>query len=357
LLERIQSLVAGDADLAGRLLRLRAFGRRIRVAEYHLTNACNLRCRGCWFFAYDFDAKTREARAPASWRAFASEQAARGTTAALLIGGEPTLFPERVAAFVEAMEFVTVSSNGLRGLPRAGFESVAVALTLFGGGVADDELRAIRPSGRRFTGLFETALAHYRNDPRAHFIYALAPDGSDLIEDTVKRILDNGNCLTFNYYAAYGDRERRTVADEERRLLDHALRMRDTYPETVTCHPEFIRTLITGRSGELPWGYDVCPSVSRSHPANKERFGNGQPALPGFEVWGADQETIQLCCASAACGECRDSQAIYSWMMVSLGRFLDSRDSLVTWVEIAESYWRQFVWSPWRDPANGGVLQ
>jgi hypothetical protein len=174
-------------------LRLRAFGRRIRVAEYHLTNACNLRCQGCWFFAYDFDAKTREANAPASWRAFASEQAARGTTAALLIGGEPTLFPERIAAFVETMEFVTVSSNGLRALPRAGFENVAVALTLFGGGTADDELRAIRPSGRRFSGLFETALAHYRDDPRAHFIYALAPAGADLVEDTVKRIRDNGN--------------------------------------------------------------------------------------------------------------------------------------------------------------------
>ena len=86
MLERVQSLVAGDADLAGRLLRLRAFGRRIRVAEYHLTNACNLRCQGCWFFAYDFDAKTREANAPASWRAFASEQAARGTAETLGLG-------------------------------------------------------------------------------------------------------------------------------------------------------------------------------------------------------------------------------------------------------------------------------
>lgn len=347
--EKIQSLVADDADLAGRLLRLRAFSRRVRVAEYHLTNACNLRCQGCWFFAYDFDTNTREANSPESWRAFAKEQAARGTTAALLIGGEPTLFPERVTAFVEAMEFVTISSNGLRPLPVEGFENVAVALTLFGGGAADDELRAIRPNGRRFAGLFDTALANYRDDPRAHFIYALAPDGADLVEDTVKRIRDNGNRVTFNYYASYGAGDAGHGASDERRLLDEALRLREAYPETVTCHPEFIRTLITGRNGDLSWGYDVCPSVSRSHPAHQARFSNGQPALPGFEVWGADQETIQFCCASAACGECRDSQAIYSWLMISLPRFLDSRERLVTWIEIAESYWRQFVWSPWRD--------
>jgi hypothetical protein len=272
-----------------------------------------------------------------------------------LIGGEPTLYPERIAAFVEAMPYVTISSNGLRALPREGFENVAVALTLFGGGASDDALRAIRPSGRRFTGLFATTLDHYRNDPRAHFIYALAPDGPDRVEDTVKRIRDNGNRVTFNYYAAYGEGDVHAIESEQRRLLDEALRIREAHPETVTCHPEFIRTLITGRSRDLAWGYDVCPSVSRSHPSHAARLANGQPALPGFEVWGADQQTVQFCCASAACGECRDSQAIYSWLMLSLPRFLDSRESLVTWIDIAESYWAQFVWSPWRDAADAGT--
>lgn len=351
MLERIQALVEGDAALAARLLQLRAFGRRVRTSEYHLTNACNLRCRGCWFFAYDFDGATREERSPESWRLFAKEQAARGTTSALLIGGEPMLFPERIAAFVEAMEFVTISSNGLRALPRDGFERVAVALTLFAGGGRDDALRAVRPSGRSFTGLFDTALANYRNDPRAHFIYALATDAPQLVEETVKRIRDNGNRVTFNYYAAYGGGGGATDGDATRRLLDEALRVHDAHPDTVTCDPEFIRTLITGRSGELAWGYDVCPSLGRSHPAHTARFASGHPTLPGFEVWSADQKTPQFCCASGVCSECRDSQAIYSWLMVGLGRFLGSRERLASWVAIAESYWRQFVWSPWRDEA------
>lgn len=348
MLDRIQTLVADDRDLAARLLALRAFGRQVRTAEYHLTNACNLRCQGCWFFAYDFDGATREARSPEAWRLFAKEQAARGTTSALLIGGEPTLYPDRVAAFVDAMPFVTISSNGLRALPREGFERVAVALTLFGGAALDDELRAIRPSGRRFRGLFDTALQHYRDDPRAHFIYALSSEAPQQIEETVRRIRDNGNRVTFNYYAAYGGGGDAPDGAAVERLLDEALRVREAYPETVTCHPEFIRSLITGRSGALTWGYDVCPSVSRSHPAHAARLANGHPTLPGFEVWGADQETVQFCCASGACGECRDSQAMYSWLMLGLGRFLDSRERLATWVEVAESYWRQFVWSPWR---------
>lgn len=349
MLDRIHSLVADDRDLARRLVRLREFGRRVRTAEVHLTNACNLRCKGCWFFAYDFDGATREARSPESWRSFAKDLAARGVTSTLLIGGEPTLVPDRVAAFVDAMEFVTISSNGLRALPRSGFERVAIALTLFGGEKSDDDLRAVRPGGRPFTGLFPTALAHYRNDPRAHFIYALSVEALGEIEETVRRIRDNGNRVTFNYYAAYGQTLPPEAEDGVQRLLDEALRVREAYSDTVTCPPEFIDTLITGRSGDLAWGYDVCPSVSRSHAAHAARLANGHPVLPGFEVWGADQTTVQFCCASGACNECRDSQAIYSWLMLGLGRFLDSRERLRTWVELAESYWRQFVWAPWRD--------
>jgi hypothetical protein len=347
MLDRLAEFVRDDADLAGRLVRLRAFARRIRTREYHLTNACNLRCRGCWFFAYDFDGATREARAPESWRLFAKEQAAQGTTAALLIGGEPTLHPDRVAAFVDAMEFVTISSNGLRPLPREGFERVAVALSLFGGGAHDDALRAIRPSGRPFTGLFDTVLAHYRDDPRAHFIYAITPDAVDAIEPTVVRIRDNGNRVTFNYYSPYGAGRERD-ADAEARLLDEALRVRAAHPETVGVTELYLRTIVTGRTHWATWGYDVCPSVSRSNPVHAARLANGHPVLPHFDAYAADQTTLHFCCASGQCGECRDSQAMFSWLLVSLPRFLDSKAQLAEWVELAESYWRQFVWSPYR---------
>jgi len=121
-------------------------------------------------------------------------------------GGEPTLVPRRVMAFVEAMEYVTISTNGLCPLPRAGFERVSVGITLFGGGRLDDELRAIRPGGQTFTGLFDTALRHYRHDPRAIFNVAITGRGLDHIEPTVRRIRDNGNRVTFNFYSEYHKR-------------------------------------------------------------------------------------------------------------------------------------------------------
>lgn len=349
--QRLLELLHDAPHLTRRLQAIRAFSREVRTAEYHLTNACNIRCKGCWFFAYDFDHATHEATDIERWRTFAATQRAHGVTAALLIGGEPTLFPERIRAFVSAMPYVTVSSNGIRPLPRDGFENVNVALTLFGGGPLDDALRGHSPSGRMLHGLFQRALDNYKHDDRAIFIYALAGESTPYILDTVRLIADNGNQLTFNYYSPYGAGDLRESKDAKSHLLEAALRAADRYPEAVACHPYFIEALFRGETSFGTWGYEVCPSISVDHPAHSERLRNGNPVLPGFNAWAADTYTLNFCCTSGHCETCRDSQAIYSWLMLSLPHFLNSPRELMTWVEIAESYWRQFVWSPYHPRA------
>src|SRR5438552_13487900 len=240
-------LAGGDEALLQRFRAVRSFSRSVRASEYHITNACNLRCRGCWFFTFEFDRETKDQTDLARLRVFIERERARHINAALLIGGEPTLVPDRVMAFVEGMEYVTISTNGLRPLPRDGFERVSVAITLFGGGPLDDELRAIRPNGGTFTGLFDTALGHYRHDPRAMFVYAITSRGVEHIEPTVRRIRDNGNRVTFNYYSEYHTDDPLRGADEQR-LLDEALRVGDAYPVAVLSHPYYLRALLRGET-------------------------------------------------------------------------------------------------------------
>ena len=129
----ILDLLGGDRDYLERWLRLRELTREIRTSEYQITNACNLRCKGCWFFEYDFDQRTRDVKDLSSLNAFLKKERDRGVNAALVIGGEPTLFPNRIAAFVEHMDYVTVATNGLKKFPTQGFEEVALLVALFGG--------------------------------------------------------------------------------------------------------------------------------------------------------------------------------------------------------------------------------
>ncbi|MDL5031129.1 radical SAM protein [Pelomonas sp. APW6] len=345
---RLEELLAGDEILADRLDALRRFGSRVRASEYHVTNACNIRCKGCWFYEYGHDRTAGEAKSLDDWKAFIESQRRQKVSAALLIGGEPALFPDRVAAFVEGMRYVSISTNGLRALPReAPFENVTVFVSVFGGGPLDDELRAIKPGGRTFTGLFDTALANYKDDPRACFVFAVTERGLGHVESTVQRIRDNGNTVTFNFYSEYNTGHPLRMHNQ-RLLLAEMLRVREAYPEVVLNHPAHIEAMVTGSSWLGSFGRDSCPSISVDHPDNAARVAGGAPVLPMFNTWKADLQTLERCCTSGHCEGCRDSQAVYSWFMVNLAGSLASKEALETWVDVAESYWRQFIWSPYR---------
>lgn len=342
---RLRAILAERPDLNARLRGLRDIGQRVRPSEIHLTKACNIRCRGCWYFEGGFDTAVENAGDSRRLAALVDQLASDGVTQATLIGGEPTLVLDRVQAVVERLPYVTVSTNGLRPFPSAGFENVAVAISLFGGGPLDDDLRGHRPNGKSFTGLFDTALRNYRDDPRVIFVFALSEAGVKFIEPTVRAIEDNGNLVTFNFYSEHGTPQPIRI-DNERRVLDVALDVHDRFPSTVVSHPVFIETLITGWAPwGAPFGYDVCPSISVDHPAHAERLLNGNPVLEDFAVYGADFETLQFCCTSGDCGGCRDSQAVYSWLMFNMNRFLADAEALETWIALADTYWRQWHWS------------
>lgn len=331
-------------ELMRRFRAVRQEAKNMRSSLYHLTNKCNLRCKGCWFFEFEFDSRVRELDDLDIWRERVQEEAERGINAPLLIGGEPSMFLERVKLFMEYMPMVTVSTNGLKRIPVDGFEDVTIAISLFGGGPLDDELRAIGPNGKTFTGLFERALNNYKYDDRAGFVYAITRDGMPYMEDTVRRIRDNGNRVLFNYYADYGGLEI-LRSDTEAALLDMTLELRQKYPETVASHPYYLKALISGRTEWGNFGYNECPSVSNDCEDNSERIVSGAPVLPLFNAYSADMRTAAKCCTSGECGKCRDSQAVISWILVNAKRVMQVPDGLRIWTEVAESYFSQFVWS------------
>lgn len=342
-------------ELMRRFRNVRQEAKNMRSSLYHLTNKCNLRCKGCWFFEFEFDSRVHELDDIDAWRQRVKEEAGRGINAPLLIGGEPSIFLDRVRVFMDYMPMVTVSTNGLKRVPIDGFENVTIAVSLFGGGPLDDDLRAIGPNGKTFTGLFDRALKNYKNDDRAGFVYAITHEGIPYMEDAVRRIRDNGNRVLFNYYADYGGLEILRQASEVE-FLDVALTLQQKYPETVASHPYYLRALLSGRTEWGKFGYDECPSVSNDCSENSERVASGFPVLPLFNAYSADMRTAAKCCTSGECGKCRDSQAVISWILVNAKRVMQTPDGLRVWTEVAESYFSQFVWSRYH-PRNRKSLR
>lgn len=343
--KKTERLFGGDIELEKRFKDLMSFSSDKRTILVHMTNQCNLRCENCWFFASNFDTRIQEIREIDRWQTFASNEAAKGTTTALLIGGEPTLYPNRIAAIREELKYVTISTNGEIPLSRIDFPDVTVALTLFGGYKSDDRNRAIRSNGTRFTGLFEKVLDNYRYDPRAGFVYGVNYQAVDEIEETVKRIGDAGMRLLFNFYRDFSSDVYET-ADQEMVLLDRTLEMKRRYPDIVSSHSHTLETMFVGKTSWGQFGYNSCPSISQDYPGAKDRLANGKPTLPGFNAYTSDLMPT-LCCNGGDCHACRDSQAISSWILVNMRKYMKSPEDMKTWVEAAESYWSQFVWSPW----------
>jgi len=346
LAQRLEALLGGDPALEIRFKAVKAFGSGVRISEYHLTNACNIRCDGCWFFTFGHDKASLEAKNLGAWEDFIEAQRHKRVNAALLIGGEPTLFLDRIEAFVKRMRYVTISTNGYKPLPNdERFRNVGMLVSVFGGGPLDDELRAIKPGGRRFTGLFDQALRNYRDDPRPTFVFAVTERSVPYVRETVRRIHENGNRVTINFYSEYNTSHPLRAANQ-RRLLDEVMEVKQRYPDTILSHPEHIAGVLTGKAWCGEFSGQTCPSVSSDHVANRERIRNGNAVLPFFNTYKPDLETLEVCCTSGHCDGCRDSQAVYSWQVVSLEKSLQSKENLQTWIEVAESYWSQFIWTP-----------
>ena len=349
----LRQFLADNPDVAARIRAIQSISSEVRTSQYFLTRACNIRCKGCWFFTYGLDKQADDEKDLGEIDRFLESERARGITAALLVGGEPTLVPKKVERFVRALPFVTVTTNGWRPLPVAGFENVAVAVSLFAGHKSDDAFRAIRPNGDTFTGLFETALGNYHNDRRATFVYAMTEQSSDEVIPTVRRIRDNGNRVVFSYYRFYAGGNEQENEAATRRLLDRALAAKDLMPETITNTPYVINALISGKTEWGEFSGDTCPSVSFDHPSQQQRVRNGHPTLPGFRAYAQDLKTVNSCCTSGDCHKCRDSQAVTSWLMVNARKFFHSEAGIREWLGVCEGYWSGFVWSPFH-PSKAG---
>jgi MoaA/NifB/PqqE/SkfB family radical SAM enzyme len=92
----------------------------IRSSIYDVTNRCNLRCKGCFFFSSGEHEAAREEMDISKWEAFIDGEMARGVNLAILIGGEPTLCLDRVEAFYKRLP-TFCATNGLIKVPRDRF--------------------------------------------------------------------------------------------------------------------------------------------------------------------------------------------------------------------------------------------
>ncbi|MBN1547890.1 MAG: 4Fe-4S cluster-binding domain-containing protein, partial [Syntrophaceae bacterium] len=74
----------------------------LRESTYDMTNRCNIRCDGCYYYEGDkqFAAENRD---PKAWRKLMQDEKMRGITYVVLAGAEPSLVPELLEVCYQEM--------------------------------------------------------------------------------------------------------------------------------------------------------------------------------------------------------------------------------------------------------------
>jgi hypothetical protein len=309
----------------------------IRSSIYDVTNRCNLRCKGCFFFSSNEHKAAPEENDIKKWEAFIDRETGRGVNLAILIGGEPTLCLDRVEAFYKRLP-TFCATNGLIKVPRDRFPDMMLGISLWGDEHAEKILRG--------KDTFAISSKHYQGDPHVYYLYTITPRQIGKTEGIIRKIKDAGlkvhMQLLSNDEGVSGFTWTPEQLDAIRIEMDAML---DAYPETVISSKYYHEIITTGKMMGRSFGWNECPSVTQ--PLDQR-----QPApkrLIAFIRWASDLNTMHRCCTSETrdCGTCKDGAAHMSWVMVNKRAHIQTTRDLQNWIEVYEMFAKLYQFMPW----------
>ena len=90
----------------------------LRESTYDMSNRCNIRCEGCYYYEGDKQF-ARENKDPEAWRELMRAEKKRGITYVVLAGAEPSMVSKLCEICYQEMPLGTIASNGLRFIPES----------------------------------------------------------------------------------------------------------------------------------------------------------------------------------------------------------------------------------------------
>ncbi len=309
----------------------------IRSSIYDVTNRCNLRCKGCFFFSSGEDKAAVEQMDVKKWEKFIGREKERGVNLAILIGGEPTLCFDRVEAFYKQLP-TFCATNGIIKVPRDRFPDMMVGISLWGNEEDEKLLRG--------KDTFAISSKNYEGDPYTYYLYTINPKQLGKTELIIKKIRDVGlkvhMQLLSNDEGVDGFFWKPEELKDLRSEMDDML---DKYPDTLISSKYYHEIITTGKMLGRKFGWMECPSVS--HPLDRRK--PRPKRLIEFIRWASDLETMHRCCTSETrnCSTCKDGAAHMSWVMVNKRAHIRTPKDLQNWIEVYEMFAKLYQFIPW----------
>lgn len=306
----------------------------LRESTYDMTNRCNVRCDGCYYYEGDKQF-AQDNKDPEAWRRLMREEKERGITYVVLAGAEPALVSDLLKVCHDAIPLGSIASNGLKRIA----EDIRYKIHVSVWGNDDTSFRV-----RRAKNMLRRQVRNYHNDPRAVFIYTFTRENIQESKEVVEFLVDNGCNVTFNVFSA-------PVGYEG--SLKHT-------QESLLETRKAIQDLMRSANGNILYsGYNLSAhtgtvglhdlfgcSYPRMNPSTAVGLGRSFRQYRSDLTWDRD---VACCVPDTDCVDCRHYASGSAIVTARLHRHATSPELFKAWLDYVDTYLAVWVMDYDRD--------
>ncbi|MCP4682468.1 MAG: radical SAM protein [Desulfobacterales bacterium] len=295
----------------------------LRESTYDMTNQCNIRCEGCYYYEGEKQF-ARENRDPDAWQKLMDNETERGITYAVLAGAEPSLAPELCRVCFDKIPLGTIATNGLRFIP----ESINYKIHISVWGNDESSLKT-----RNAKDMLLRQIENYKNDPRAVYVYTFTRENIDQAREVTEIIARNGGKTTFNVFSAPVGYKGSLRHDTKSLELT-----RDTMSKLVSGYPEsvlFSHYNIVAHTHKLGLHDLYSCSYPRMNPSTDIGLGRSFRQYRADLAWDRD---VACCVPDTDCIDCRHYAAGSAVVTARMFRHASNPDTFKAWLDYVDTY-------------------
>lgn len=295
----------------------------LRESTYDMSNRCNIRCDGCYYYKGDKQF-AKENRDPEAWRGLMREEKERGITYVVLAGAEPSLVPELLQVCHDEIPLGSIATNGVKLIPQ----SVDYMIHISVWGNDEFSLRV-----RNAKNLLQKQIDNYKDDPRAIFVYTFTRENINEIREVIE-ILARYNCkLTFNTFSApvgYNGSLRHTEKSlsQTRSIM---LEMLNQYPDNVIYSPY---NIVAHTHKHALHTLFSC-SYPRMNPSTDIGLGRSFKQYRTDLTW---DRNAACCVPDTDCEDCRHYASGSAVVTARLYRHATNPENFKSWLDYVDTY-------------------
>ncbi len=295
----------------------------LRESTYDMTNRCNIRCDGCYYYEGDKQFAAENLSAP-DWRRLMQAEKARGITYVVLAGAEPSLVPQLLSVCHAEMPLGSIATNGFRKIPESvGYK---IHISVWGNDETSEKTRGAKH-------LLKKQIENYQNDPRAVFVYTFTRDNIGEAEDVAADLVAAGCRMTFNVFSSpvgYTGPLRHDT-DSLLQTREMMLALLNRYPRQVlfSAYNAVAHTSSQGLHALYGCSYPRC------NPSQDIGLGRSFRQYRTDLNW---DRSVACCVPDTDCPDCRHYAAGSAVVTARLYRHVGDADTFKSWLDYVDTY-------------------